>query len=104
MVNIESGNGQLRRAMNAAIPFKLERLLAILNSIWTSNVEDSTTIIDDVELMTEIATLVSLKALVKFKGGDTIGGQTKWKCNVHWNVIKKFADDVGFEIENHLQE
>ncbi|TID21908.1 hypothetical protein CANINC_003392 [Pichia inconspicua] len=99
---VESGAGRLRRAMSAAIPFKLERLLAILNSIWTENV--GIELLDDVELMTEIATLTSLKTLVKLKIGDTIGGQTKWKCNVHWNVVKKFADDVGFDILNHLQD
>lgn len=99
---VESGTGRLRRAMSAAIPFKLERLLAILNSIWTENV--GIELLDDVELMTEIATLTSLKTLVKLKIGDTIGGQTKWKCNVHWNVVKKFADDVGFDILNHLQD
>lgn len=99
----DNGAGSLRRSMSAALPFKLERLLAILNSIWTENLGNFE-MVDDVELMTEIATLSSLKTLVKLKTGDTIGGQTKWKCNVHWNVVKKFADDVGFEIENHLQE
>ena len=102
--------GRTRRNMSAAMPFKLERLLAILQAIWVESVgegedgEDAPELFDDVELMTEIATLSSLKTLVKMKNGDTIGGQTKWKCNVHWNVVKKFSEDVGFEIENHLQQ
>ncbi|KAG0686793.1 hypothetical protein C6P40_003357 [Pichia californica] len=99
----DKGDGKLRRDMSAALPFPLERLLAILNSIWVENVGDSK-LLDDVELMSEIATLSSLKTLIKLKNGNTIDGQTKWKCNVHWNVVKKFAIDVGFEIENHLQE
>lgn len=99
----DKGEGKLRRDMSAALPFRLERLLAILNSIWAENIGE-VELFDDVELMSEIATLASLKTLIKLKNGDTIGGQTKWKCNVHWNVVKKFAADVGFVIENHLQD
>lgn len=99
----EKGEGKLRRDMSTALPFRLERMLAILNSIWTENIGD-VELFNDVELMSEIATLASLKTLIKLKNGDTIGGQTKWKCNVHWNVVKKFASDVGFVIENHLQD
>lgn len=99
----DKGEGKLRRDMSAALPFSLERLLAILNAIWAENIGDDE-LLDDVELMSEIATLSSLKTLIKMKNGDTIGGQTKWKCNVHWNVVKKFASDVGFAIENHLQD
>lgn len=101
----DKGDGKLRRDLSAALPFKLERLLAILNSIWSENIgESEAELFDDVELMSEIATLSSLKTLIKLKNGDTIGGQTKWKCNVHWNVVKKFAADVGFAIDNHLQD
>lgn len=101
--NVSKGEGNYRREMASAQPFKLERLLAILKSIWEEN-EGNFNLVTDVELQNEIATLSSLKMLLKLRSGDTISGQGKWKCNVHWNVVDKFSRDLNFDIENHLQE
>lgn len=100
----EQGIGKLRRSMNASMPFKIERLLSILRSIWIENNDGNWDILNDVELMSEIATLSTLKALIKIRNGDTISGQSRWKCNLNWKIIKKFSDDVGFKIENYLQD
>lgn len=81
--------------------FTLERMLAILWSIYEEfDVRDG--LEDDVELMNEVATLTSLKTLTKLSANDTIGGGTKWRTNIQWDVVKRFADDLGFEIENYL--
>ncbi|KAG7701717.1 hypothetical protein KL933_000592 [Ogataea haglerorum] len=91
---------QLSSRMLSPQAFTLERLLAILHAIYDENCDEP--LLNDVELLSELATLSTLKSVMKLKLGDTIGGGTKWKCNVNWSVIKKFSDDVGFEIENFL--
>ncbi|ODV85503.1 hypothetical protein CANARDRAFT_198347 [[Candida] arabinofermentans NRRL YB-2248] len=86
-----------------AQPFALERLLAILRAIY-DDYQEQDPLFNDIELMNELATLSSLKSIDKLKIGDTIGGTTKWRCNVSWDVIKKFSEDVSFEVEEYLAE
>ncbi|QPG73769.1 hypothetical protein FOA43_001083 [Brettanomyces nanus] len=83
-------------------PFTLERMLAILRAIY-KEFDQKVALNNDVELMNEMATLTNLKTLIKLSGNDTIGGGTKWRSNVQWTVVKKFANDLGFKIENYLQ-
>lgn len=102
---ISKSEGVLRREMSIPQPFKMERFLAILRSIWLENEGSSNMeLINDVGLMNEMASLSALKIIVKLNQGDTIGGQTKWKCNVHWDIVLRFSKDVNFNIENYLQE
>ncbi|GMG39897.1 unnamed protein product [Ambrosiozyma monospora] len=82
--------------------FTLERLLAILSSISDSH--DGVKLISDVELMSEVATLTTLKTLVRSRANDSIGGHAKWKCNVRWSIVKQLADEVGFEITNYIEQ
>ncbi|KAH3660170.1 hypothetical protein OGAPHI_007375 [Ogataea philodendri] len=93
---------QLSARMLSPQAFTIERLLAILHAIYDENRGEK--LANDIELMSELATLSTLKAIMKLKLGDTIGGGTKWKCNVNWSVIKKFAEEVDFSIENFLME
>ena len=95
----DKGIGRMRRKTKAAMAFTLERLLSILNAIWVENVGDDK-LINNVELITEIGTLSTLKTLIKTNKGK----MSRWKCNVDWKVVKKFSDDVGFEIYNYLQD
>lgn len=95
--------GVLRREMAVPQTFRMERFLAILRSIWLEN-EGEEPLSNDVGLLNEMASLSALRIIVKQSQGDTIGGQTKWKCNVQWDIVERFAKDVGFAIENYLQE
>ncbi|VEU22643.1 DEKNAAC103616 [Brettanomyces naardenensis] len=98
---INGKNQDLATRLMSPQPFTLERMLAILHAIC-DEFDQREEISNDVGLMNEIATLTSLKTLVKLSGNDTIGGGSKWRSNVEWTVVKKFAGDVGFRIENYL--
>ncbi|GME98966.1 unnamed protein product [Ambrosiozyma monospora] len=82
--------------------FTLERLLAILTSISDSH--NGVKLISDVELMSEVATLTTLKTLVRSRSNDPLSGHAKWKCNVRWSIVKQLADEVGFEITNYIEQ
>lgn len=119
------------RLLNAAF-FDLERLLAILRVIYR-NESDSINIptIDlanlyedelerimkerekeqdlfslnsNVELNSQIATLVSLGLLGRTSSADILSSKARWKCNISWTIVSSLADDVNFPIQNYLVE
>lgn len=82
--------------------FSIERLLAILSAIYDKS-EERGKIESDIDLYTEIATMTELKVLVQVSTADMISGFGKWRCNLNWGTIKRFSDDVKFEVENYLE-
>lgn len=79
--------------------FVLERLLAIFNAILPHPV------VSTVDLMTQIATLASLRLLVRTSaGGDVLEAQAKWRVNVGAEFVGNVARSVGFDVENYLAE
>ena len=56
--------------------------------------------------MTQIATLASLRLLVRMGGGsaDVLDGQTRWRINVGWEFVREVARSVRFDVENYLAE
>ncbi|AOA61500.1 Origin recognition complex subunit 5 [Komagataella phaffii CBS 7435] len=78
--------------------FSLERLLAILHAIYESEVELQT----DVDLLKSLATLASQDMILK-SSNDVLDGNTRWKCNVSWDIIKSIAKSVNFDISVYLQ-
>ncbi|GMF59355.1 unnamed protein product [[Candida] boidinii] len=81
--------------------FSIERLLAILSAIYDES-EEKRKLDSDIDLYTEISTMTELKVLVQVSTADMISGFGKWRCNLNWGTIKRFSDDVKFEIENYL--
>ena len=106
----------LARKLLGAHAFVLERMLAIFMAVrgewdpkWLD--QDSSSGEMDADIEMAIATLASLRLLVKV-GGAGAGGVTgdqmdrggKWRCNVGWEVIRGLGRSMGVEIEEWLVE
>lgn len=94
----------------AAPAFDLERMLAILHAIAPST--KSQTYTDDpdkafpsnIDIGVQIATLTTLKLIVRTSSTDPLDSRTRWKINASWALVKKLADDIGLEINGFLME
>jgi origin recognition complex subunit 5 len=60
--------------------------------------------VSTVDLMTQIATLTSLRLLVRTSGGDVLEAQAKWRVNVGAEFVGNVARSVGFDVESYLAE
>lgn len=83
-------------------PFDLERLLAILHSIYT--LENTKPLPSNLDINTQIANLSSLKILLKSSNIDYISAKTRWKVNVNFSYVKAIAEDLEFPLETYLAE
>ena len=80
-------------------PFLLERLFAIFHALVPDPVSSS------VDLQTQVATLTSLRLLVRASmGGDPLEPAAKWRVNVGWEYIHRLARSVKFQVEEYLAE
>jgi origin recognition complex subunit 5 len=52
----------------------------------------------------QVATLTSLRLLIKSSAADPLEGIAKWKVNVGWDYIRAVARSVKFDIEDYLVE
>ena len=102
---IGSGGGRksqvrkIQRRLLGPQPFLLERMLAIFHAIVRDPVASS------VDLQTQIATLTSLRLLVRASAsGDPLEAGGKWRVNVGWEYVKGLARSVKFEVEGLLAE
>lgn len=83
-------------------PFDLERLMAILNAIYS--LENAKKLPSNLDITTQISNLSSLKILLKSSNVDYISAKTRWKINVNFSYVKAIADDINFPLENYLAE
>lgn len=93
---IEKVNSRLLEAKS----FELERMFAILHAIASLDMKLTT----DIDFMTQVANLASMKLLLKSHNVDYISSKTKWKINCPFEFVKELADDLGFPMENYLVE
>jgi len=90
---------KIQRRLLGPQPFLLERMLAIFHAIVPDPVASS------VDLQTQIATLTSLRLLVRASAsGDPLEAGGKWRVNVGWEYIRGLARSVKFEVEGFLAE
>lgn len=82
----------------AAPAFDLERLLAILHSIIPEE------FLSNIDIGVQIATLTTLKLIVRTSNTDPLDSRTRWKVNASWGFVKQVADDVRLVIEDYLIE
>lgn len=54
--------------------------------------------------MSQIATLTSMRLLLKATALDPLDGAAKWKVNVAWEYVRSVARSVRFEIEEFVVE
>ena len=91
---------KIQRKLLGPQAFIQERFLAIFHAILPDRMISGTA-----DIMTQIATLASLRLLVKMSGpADVIDAGTKWKVNVGWDFVKTTAKYVRFDIESYLAE
>ena len=57
-----------------------------------------------VDIQAQIATLTSLRLLVKATALDPLDGSAKWKVNVGWEYIRGIARSIKFDIEDYMLE
>jgi origin recognition complex subunit 5 len=81
--------------------FDLERMFAITHALYAV---DGIKLHADVDLMTQVANLSSMKLLLKSNNVDYISAKTKWKVNCSFEFIQGLAADLTFSIENYLIE
>ena len=91
---------KIQRKLLGPQVFVRERMLAIFHSVVPHLVASGTA-----DIMTQIATLVSLRLLVKASGmTDVLDAGAKLKVNVGWEFIKELARSVRFDVESYVAE
>lgn len=94
----------------AAPAFDLERLLAILHAIAPSTGSEIFTDEPDkafpsnIDIGVQIATLTTLKLIVRTSSTDPLDSRTRWKINASWSLVKKLANDIELDIHGFLME
>jgi len=95
-----STHRKLSRQLLGPQTFVLERLFAILHAVLPHAYEGG-----GAELMTQFATLVSLRLVVRAGAGnvaDVLEGGAKWRVNVPFEFVRGVARGVGFDVEAYL--
>lgn len=108
-----SKHRKIARKLLGPSAFVLERMVAIYAATrreWVSgdNGEDQTNVTVDGDVGMAIATLASLRLLVRVGGaggaGDTMDRGGKWRVGVGWEVIRGVGRSIGVEVEEWLVE
>lgn len=95
-----SQHRKIKRSLLGPQPFVLERLLAIFHAIVPHPVPAGAA-----DLMTEIATLASLRMVVKTSAtADVLEAGTKWRVNVGWEFVRLLGRGLKFDLEDYLAE
>jgi origin recognition complex subunit 5 len=99
-----SKHRKIQRKLLGPQPFNLERLLAIFHAIVLDKAPAGSG-----DVLTQIATLASLRMLVRAASGGTRDGfddgvGAKWRVNVGWEYVCAIAKKVEFEIEDFVAE
>ena len=102
------GTAAGRQAKHRKIPrhllapgaFALDRLFAILHAILPHD------LVPTVDVYTQVATLGSLRLLVRsgIYGSDVLEPGSKWKVNFGWDYANKLARDLNFDITDYVAE
>ncbi|UKZ82178.1 hypothetical protein TrVFT333_009962 [Trichoderma virens FT-333] len=96
---------KISRKLLGAHAFVLERLLAIFEAVRTEWI-DSTAVISgpDGDIGMALATLASLRLLIRIGTGDIMDRSGKWRINVGWEVMRGIGRGIGVNIEEWLVE
>ncbi|KAK5660864.1 hypothetical protein OQA88_12235 [Cercophora sp. LCS_1] len=105
-----SKHRKIARKLLGAHAFVLERMMAIFAAVrgeWAES-NGGGEEVDGADIGMAIATLASLRLLVRV-GGQTTGGDPmdrggKWRVNVGWEVVRGLGRGMGVEVEEWLIE
>jgi len=86
--------------------FEFERMMAIFHSITNFEVKQTTDIhiqvFSQFRKANEIATLATLKLILRVNRGDPLTGGGRWKANVEEEEVRRIAASVQFNLNDHL--
>jgi origin recognition complex subunit 5 len=103
-----SKHRKIARKLLGAHAFVLERMMAIFEAVrgeWVDGGPLASAAGLDSDVSMAIATLASLRLLVRVGGGgDMMDRGGKWRINVGWEVIRGIGRSVGVEVEEWLIE
>ncbi|PHH71618.1 hypothetical protein CDD83_5129 [Cordyceps sp. RAO-2017] len=97
---------KIARKLLGAHAFVLERMLAIFEAVrgeWAP--EDNIGVAGlDGDVGMAIATLASLRLLVRVGSGDVTDRAGKWRINASWEAVRSIGRSMGVEVEDWLIE
>ncbi|KAL6821220.1 origin recognition complex subunit 5 C-terminus domain-containing protein [Trichoderma sp. SZMC 28015] len=96
---------KISRKLLGAHAFILERLLAIFEAVRTEWVDSAAVLPGpDGDIGMALATLASLRLLIRIGTGDIMDRSGKWRINVGWEVMRGIGRGIGINIEEWLVE
>ncbi|PFH57623.1 hypothetical protein XA68_14774 [Ophiocordyceps unilateralis] len=98
---------KIARKLLGAHAFVLERMLAILEAVRGEWAPDGCSIGSaglDGDVGTALATLASLRLLVRVGSGDVADRAGKWRINASWEAVRGIGRSIGVELEDWLIE
>ncbi|KAG5926994.1 hypothetical protein E4U42_002711 [Claviceps africana] len=108
--HVRSKHRKIARKLLGAHAFVLERMLAIFEAVrteWAPGGSSAALLGPgglDGDLGMAIATLASLRLLVRVGTGDVMDRAGKWRVNVGWESIRGIGRSIGVEVEEWLIE
>lgn len=108
--NMNKQHRKIARKLLGAHAFVLERMLAIFAAVrreWDDKSRDEDGVGMDGDVGMAIATLASLRLLVRVGGtggADVMDRGGKWRVNVGWEVVRGLGRSIGVEVEEWLIE
>jgi origin recognition complex subunit 5 len=95
---------KISRKLLGAHAFLLERLLAIFEAIRTEWIPLALLSGIDGDIGMGLATLASLRLLIRVGAGDIMDRSGKWRINIGWEIIRGIGRGIGVNIEEWLVE
>lgn len=95
----KSKHRKISRHLLTPSPFSLDRLLAIFRSLLVETVPQVA------DLYTQIATLTSMRLLVRAGGvgsSDVLDPGAKWRVNFGWEYVRSLGRGVNLEVGEYL--
>ncbi|PTB61758.1 hypothetical protein BBK36DRAFT_152878 [Trichoderma citrinoviride] len=96
---------KIPRKLLGAHAFLLERLLAIFEAVRTEWADSAGPLSGlDGDIGMALATLSSLKLLIRIGTGDIMDRSGKWRINIGWEIMRGISRSIGVNIEEWLVE
>lgn len=102
-----SKHRKIARKLLGSHAFVLERMMAIFEAARSEWIDDGRPIGAagvDGDVGMALATLVSLRLLVRVGAGDMMDRLGKWRINVGWEAVRGIGRSIGVEVEEWLIE
>ncbi|RDA86357.1 hypothetical protein CP532_4311 [Ophiocordyceps camponoti-leonardi (nom. inval.)] len=98
---------KIARKLLGAHAFVLERMLAIFEAVRGEWSPDGCSVGSaglDGDMGMALATLASLRLLVRVGSGDVMDRAGKWRINASWETVRGIGRSIGVELEDWLME